>query len=61
MEQIAGLQYLLKAPSKKLVDEIFNQSWLSRNKKTIPPILIESLVAALKITEQQATEVRPNE
>ena len=52
-----GLQYILKASNKKLVDEIFQQVYRIRTRKSIPEILTKSLVAALQVNEQQASEV----
>jgi hypothetical protein len=60
MSQLKGLVHLLKANSKKLVDEIFSQVFKSRTRKTVPDILVASLKAALQITDDQSLEVFKN-
>ena len=60
MSQLNGLVHLLKANSKKLVDEIFSQVFKTRSTKTIPDILVASLKAALQITDEQSLEVFAN-
>jgi hypothetical protein len=56
MEFAKGLLHLLKAPSPKIVDQIFNEVYKNRSGK-ISPIIVESLVSALKLNEEQAKEV----
>lgn len=54
---VEPLLHLLAAPSAKVAEQIFQEVWKNRA-GAIAPLLLESLVAALKLTEQQATEVR---
>jgi hypothetical protein len=51
-----GLQYLLKAPSKKVVDQIFVEIFKNRS-GVIRQEILQSLVAALSITLEESEEV----
>lgn len=50
------LQYLLKAPSPKVVDKIFVEVYKSRNGE-IPTVLTNSLMSALSLDESQAKDL----
>jgi hypothetical protein len=55
-KSMEGLSYLLKAPSKKVVDQIFVEVY--KNKRgPVAQQIITSLTTALQLTEAQATEV----
>ena len=56
MEFTKGLLHLLKAPSPKIVDQIFAEIYKNRSGK-ISHIIVESLISALKLSEEQSLEV----
>lgn len=55
-DPLAGLIHLLKAPSKKIVSEIFSEIFKNR-KGPISSILVNSLVSALTLSEKEAENV----
>jgi len=52
-----GLGFLLKCPSKTILEQIFVQTFKVRSATEAPELISNSLVAALKITKQQAQQL----
>jgi hypothetical protein len=53
-----GLAVLIKAPSKKVLEQIFVEVFKVRYQNEAPALISDSLIAALKINKQEAQGVR---
>lgn len=52
----SGLQHLLKSPSAKVADQIFHEIFKNRL-GAVPRVIQESLVSALQLSEDEATQL----
>lgn len=52
----AGLLFLLKAPSKKAVNDVFVATYNNREEKLLPEKLVQVSAEAFKITEKDVED-----